>query len=739
MQQATLVSDSAPVTKANERQIVQLNQLVMHHGHDRTQFDLRKLAGLTLQIVQRDIDTYAPIVAARIQTDADNQYKIVSGHRRFVARILAYGVLEWSALPDNQAKLTEQGGIDTAFVEGLLQQIVQAIVPQAATDPTLGFASVLSAETIHQTIVELLKLYGTRETEIVLFDGSPKAQLLALQAANSNRENPDPLGLAQSYLAAVEAGATPQEIARNSGISAEIVLNHLALTELPPELAAQIANGNLPISIARIISSVPVHIGDGLAAFVLQGVQASRPPTVKQLKQTAKRLKTWEGIQLPMTGFQKQSQRNIARCLATLWQQSLSADPVYAWSAAAEMASNDSLADPWLDRERTLRWFQLLDTAKTYVQSDGSLNWNTIVETLLTTINCTTCPIGNLPRQRLHSDIGGQRDDATGMPCRFHPVGEHSHCLHGYTPNDPLQVPVPFDWATHTGIIQAGGSYHAPSWTTLEEAWKAQQAAEAADAAQLAKQAADTAQFPGVDPNRGDSAETQNIPATSPAQPAAAAPSKPKTSADSHSQKQIRAYMQRHTKQNSQHPFATPCATCQHKLETSPVKSKPKAPHCAWAKGSRAVSFTELTATDDKAGFESVSICRQYAPQADWQTLIPPYPQAVTMPRLWIVQQIELFLALAVSQSQPTGHAGKVKQFPLEFLTGRPMASTASHSQWAKERFSAEQGNLSLQQLWTLYIWTVAEYQRVTHNPIVLPVNGQSAQFVAVKEEEVTA
>ena len=96
-----------------------------------------------------------------------------------------------------------------------------------------------------------------------------------LQAANYGGETPDALGIAHSFRQAVEAGATEEEIARNVGQHVNYVRNHLALTQIPPELAQRIAAGELPMSVATAVADLPEPKRAGLAIFILANPAAS--------------------------------------------------------------------------------------------------------------------------------------------------------------------------------------------------------------------------------------------------------------------------------------------------------------------------------------------------------------------------------------------------------------------------------------------------------------------------------
>lgn len=201
---------------------------------------------------------------------------------------------------------------------------------------------------------------------------------------------------------------------------------------------------------------------------------------------------------------------------------------------------------------------------------------------------------------------------------------------------------------------------------------------------------------------------------------------------DTTTQAAIRHFMQTHTDFNTAHPFATPCARCRWKRDSSPVVSKPSAPPCEWAKGNRKLGFELLTARAKETGFQSVPVCRQFKPAAEWQEIIPPFPHDVPMPPQWIVHRI--YTLVENAQRRSYGSYGELDPMPFEFLTGRPFATSENYDAWFKEQFENAVGDLSLKQLWTLYLWATAEWERVrSAQTILLPVNNQSAQFVDVR------
>jgi hypothetical protein len=199
-----------------------------HPAQMRTTHDLESLATLTLQIYERGLDTWQTIVASPNGQAVSNGaagYHIISGHRRHMAQLLAFALQGWAE--EHQ---------DTEVTIEVARTMINTFVEKLGS--------------LEKVITSLLAKYGDKEVEFVTFEGSQKAEILALQAANYGSEKPDVLGVAHSFSQALKAGATPEEIARNSGQHLHYVLNHLALTEIPPDLARRIAAGELPMSVA---------------------------------------------------------------------------------------------------------------------------------------------------------------------------------------------------------------------------------------------------------------------------------------------------------------------------------------------------------------------------------------------------------------------------------------------------------------------------------------------------------
>jgi len=294
-----------------QTEVVKLSELNEHPAQMRTVLDPEGMASLVLQVYTRGLDQHQPVVVAPNGSGRN----VVSGHRRWLARLLAF------ALEDRLAELVEDDDEDSREVD--LELAREVVNSWAEKDGGLMAA-----------YVPLSGQYGDREIAVALFEGSQKAEILALQSANFSQETPDMLGQARSFQAAVEAGATPAEIACNVGQSEHYILNHLALVALSENLQELIVDGTLGMGIARPIADLPGDKRAGLAAIVAARSKQDPPPTVKAVKAAAKRLTEWGGIQVPMM-VKDAATRNRARILRGLWAQVAASDKALrAWGEA---------------------------------------------------------------------------------------------------------------------------------------------------------------------------------------------------------------------------------------------------------------------------------------------------------------------------------------------------------------------------------------------------------------------
>jgi hypothetical protein len=158
-------------------------------------------------------------------------------------------------------------------------------------------------------------------------------------------------------------------------------------------------------------------------------------------------------------------------------------------------------------------------------------------------------------------------------------------------------------------------------------------------------------------------------------------------------------------------------------LDSSPTKDE-SVPHCAWAGRLRSVTFKVLQPDDKNASH--VPVCRQFASNQPWHELVPGHPSPPEMPREWLKEQI---LHLVKDANR---HGSDRNAF--EFLTGRPMGANETYSNWFSQQLDAQGGDLSDAQMFTLFVWAHAEWQRARSSQFSLPVNGHGVQFATYQE-----
>lgn len=685
-------------------QRVEMGSIFAHPAQMRTLYSPEGMAELALQVyANQGIDAWNPILVT--PAPEGNGYYVVSGHRRRMATLFAWAVEVWL---DHQPDAATHRA---AFTLDEMQTFLQTLLSKY-TDIE-GAADALATK------------FADRPLEVALFEGDPKAQILALQRANYGSEIPDVLGIAHSFRAALDAGASETEIARNSGQPLTFVQKHLALTRIPPELAELIAAAKVPMSVAQIVSDLqPEAARNGMALFVVTNVGQV---TADGLKSCARAITGWHPFgTMPMT-LAHQGQRNMIRMLAALWEAQVATKPVQTWANAITLIYRGiNHTAPWESQSAYSEWIRVLGGDTYFQETAGGIQWEPLIRDFLTAVACEHCPLARLPERILLQDLS-DRPGALGRPCRTANRAAYQRCINGFAAGDLLEIRVPFAWEPHPGVTKQGQFYTVTDAQALEDAWHAQAATEDADAAAEVPPAFSEPPINTPTPDISTSRKSKGDADSASQAKAATTPTTPTTEkADGPIAKmraQIAEFMQSHTAQTVHHPFATPCGTCQHRLTQSPTKDT-SVPHCSWAGRLRPVQFLTL---QDVAKQIAIPICRQYAPNQPWQELIPAHPAPVPLPRDYLISQIRLHVKEA-------DRAGNSDRHPFEFLTGRPLGSE-SHTTWFETQFTEQVGSLSDAQLFTLFVWSLSEYERARHaNAFTLPTDALASGFVTVAE-----
>ena len=74
---------------------IPIKNLKQHPAQMRTVYDIESLAMLCLQIYERGLDEWQTLLAS--PNGEEGSYFIVSGHRRRMARLLAWALADWQA------------------------------------------------------------------------------------------------------------------------------------------------------------------------------------------------------------------------------------------------------------------------------------------------------------------------------------------------------------------------------------------------------------------------------------------------------------------------------------------------------------------------------------------------------------------------------------------------------------------------------------------------------------------
>ncbi len=431
---------------------VNLSELNEHPAQMRTTLDTEGMASLTLQVHTRGLDPHQPIVVARppleretvavpgtgeaANSEGDGMV-VISGHRRLLARLLAYELEGLLAHEMVGADGGDGGSIEPSSRdqgERLAQVSADLDTARSIVARWAGQDGGLIA-----AYGPLAARYGERDITVVLLEGDQKTQVLALQASNFSQEEPDMLGQARSFHAAAEAGASVQEIANNVGKSVHYVQNHLAVVGMPDALIRLIVDGALGMGVAHSIANLPAGKREGLAAIVVARAERTPPPTVAAVKAAAQRLGQWDGIQVPLTAPDAAT-RNRARIMQALWSQVVSEKPLRAWGVAADAAYQGLLGEPWTDTRICAAWIAALAPEVNHGEN-GRANWEHLMVELAPDVSCATCPVSGLPYAPVSQDLA--------LPCRSILTAEAQPgvCVQGMGEHDPFLVQVPMAWA----------------------------------------------------------------------------------------------------------------------------------------------------------------------------------------------------------------------------------------------------------------------------------------------------
>lgn len=653
--------------------VIELSKMVRSPAQMRTTYDVGKLAELTLQMYIRGWDGDRPALV-RFPGDAGGgQAEIVRGHRRRMAYLMALELKTrhpWDAQEEPPITLDDVA----AAWEGLIAGA--------------GGNAEAAAELLAQR-------HGDVTIAVHVFEGNAQQATLFLQNDNYGDEEPDDLGVAYSLHFGVQQGLTLNQMAQNMGLKPDRVRDLFTLSQIDPDIAQRIASRELGMSIAP--SLVSLNGAKRTAASQLLREMDGRLLNVKKFEKVVRQLREWNGLEMPVL-YRSQAVKNIARSIVALWNRMIEEDAARAWFAAVSLMYAERFEMPWDSKLALNIWLDTLG-----VGQPGAA-WGERLP--LVAVTCPTCPISQLPAERLAVDLG-----APTLPCR---AGiQVQGCFHGLTPDDPFTVTVPAAWNGHPGIVREGDAYLAKSYDDLLAAWTAQQAAEQTQPAEEEEPDAPDEPMPPPPPQQKKGKEKT------------AAPQSKKKEGPTPVQKQraeIRLFMTTHAAYASTHILGTPCVLCQHQLDHSPSKSDKHAPNCAWADRPRTVAFSGIRLINGL-----IPVCHQFAPAGTWREIVPAHPNPpAAIQRDWLIAEIKSLLTGQLNQSDNLRY--------MQFLTGRPMGDE-SYGDWFSKRLDENAGDLSDAQLYTLFVLALGERERFKGSgDMWIPADNSFMQMVPAKK-----
>jgi len=587
---------------------------------------------------------------------SDETVNVVRGHCRTMAYVLAHD-------PDPSGLLLEIVG-ETLTVEACGECGVQMkYVNYWMTCPSCGEqTNRQNAGEVEITVVSpvalaapstfraVMEMYPDLEIPVLIVDYDAAGEHMALLGDNYNMQQPDVLGEARGFAAAIAAGASPDDVALNTGKSRRYVDARLALAEMPQAIQQAVAEGQIGLSALHDLAHLREVGGDvALTAFVdtVTGGHRYKPTRIMRWVAEAGEL-AWSPM--PMAGLRD---RNHWRVWQVLWKKVMEQDPAAAWACVmvGDYGVDDLMeAAGWSDEDVALA---------------------------VTEVNCANCLVrdvlGHIPPVGWHP----------GYPCQK--TADTHWCMHAVGPGENYQVRVSpprfrdtADVVFEESAWEAWFENEAALLAAMQEVYDAPYLEEVKTAGVLAAAGIST----GSDEDGDDAKEA------GPAEKARAL---------------IRTYMDWHLQASGEdHPLATRCVNCRYRRSDSPVMSRPDAPHCDWAKGGRTLAFhAYLTGTVEDPYV--IPVCRQYASVNAWPVIIPDSPHYIVTPetRGWWKEFIRR-LAAHYTQQMRWEHGPLLEQ-----LTGVPPKKSTKHESWFLDQYAATFDELGDQQVATLVQWVV--------------------------------
>lgn len=623
-----------------------VRDLRVNEAQMRTRAAVAELARLAAQ-VQKGLD---PNLALLLRPDGHGGFVVISGHRRWLALMIAFLTL---------ADLEEGHTAPASLMQVTIEDVC------GSED---GF--VLLDEELYTFLQE--QMPETLTVPYRLWDGLPMEEVLLLIKANSGAEAPDLVGQARAFAIAHARGVPYDRLARVTGLPMGQVRTMIEMLALP-DIFLQLLNDELlrleVIPPVFGLSQIQVKaLAEALKIRVVQ--DAERLPEGQSLQNYTNQvelaiLQMAIEPEVPKRTQQAPESVNRAITVQAIWERARAEAPDQLYRAIAiESLAGQRLTAIARQVDLLAKVPVVQDCFEVHEGSYGNMEimvTDEAMKAMSPDRECAGCAFIDLPAERVHKELP--------LPCRSGPAGSAFRpCWHWTPKGRKLYIRTPMAWRHGYQAVH--------SFQELLKEWQAQY---------------DREQQPRpLDHLLSGAVENVDV-----------------------QRQNIQAFMEQHLdgRFDQLHPWATVCARCAHHLDKSPLKSDPEAPHCLWAKGRRRLQFRAFVPLDAGGKDQSEGIipfCMQFSPDQEWAHIVP---EAVTPPPFSRGPMLLLLKRLAQSVNRNVYSTDC--RAALQFLTGRPAKASANHRQTFVERLIQEEALLSNLQIWTLLQWVIFEWQRV--------------------------
>lgn len=378
----------------------QTGKLRVNPAQMRTRVRIGLLAQLAVQ-VQDELDSSLPLLARR---DGDDLV-VISGHRRWLARMIAY------LSPDKS-------------ISGMRDTIL---------DVCSGYIEnewILLSESLYDQVVSMLANMDLT-LPVQVWAGSEQDEVLTLIRANAGPEAPDLRGQAHAFHEALGRGLTIQVLARTAGLPEKMVQAILDSGELPHVFQQLLNDELLDLSITpklfELNAAQRTALAQATEAYIKEATNAEEDYTnlvslaITQLQ-----------FEPPLYDRRDETPReyNSAYLLRALWKKAIEEAPDHLWAAIARWA---------LDYKRQIDTMQRILELLGHVPALGDylirrghytegVNDKTLA-LLPEEASCSNCIFASLPQDKY-------LDKELELPCRSQQAFPQANCCTDWAPPD---------------------------------------------------------------------------------------------------------------------------------------------------------------------------------------------------------------------------------------------------------------------------------------------------------------